>query len=284
MADDWSRAEVEATVSDYLAMLEAELRGEAYSKSEHRRALVKLMSGRSEQSIEFKHANISAVLIELGIPYISGYKPRSNYQRLLAEVVAERLAGQRHLIRVVAEDADKAVVLTFDDLLNALVDAPVGLSSKSKVAEPAKPPYKGHLPRPAVNYLEREARNRALGSAGEEFVLRFEQARLVQAGHERLASKIVHVAKSRGDGAGYDILSFETSGAERLVEVKTTKYGRETPFFVSRNELAVSEANAERYHLYRVFELRAKARLFTLPGAFSSTCQMEPSTYQAAVA
>jgi hypothetical protein len=223
-------------------------------------------------------------LIELGIPYIAGYKPRSNYQRLLAEVVAERLAAQESLIRVVAEDADKVVVPTFDDLLDALVEAPVGLTPKSKVAETFKPPYKGKLPRPAVNYLEREARNRALGEAGEEFVLHFEQARLSQAGREHLASQILHVAKSGGDGAGYDILSFETSGEERLIEVKTTKYGRETPFFVSRNELAVSEAKAERYHLYRVFELRTKARLFTLSGAFSSTCQMEPSTYQAFVA
>ncbi|MDQ3518032.1 MAG: DUF3883 domain-containing protein [Gemmatimonadota bacterium] len=283
-ADDWSRAEVEATVADYFAMLEAELRGAPYSKAEHRRALVKLLNDRSEQSVEFKHANISAVLIELGIPYISGYKPRFNYQRLLAVVVAERLAGQDHLIRVVADDVDKVVVPSFDDLLGALVAAPTGLSSKPKVAELAKPPYSPGLPRPVVNYLEREARNRALGAAGEEFVLQFEQARLVHAGCEHLASKIAHISKSHGDGAGYDILSFEHSGAERLIEVKTTKYGRETPFFVSRNELAVSQANAERYQLYRVFELRSNVKLFTLPGAFSSTCQLEPSTYQASVA
>jgi hypothetical protein len=284
VAEDWSRAEVEATVTDYFVMLEAELRGDPYSKTEHRRNLVTLLNHRSEQSVEFKHANISAVLIELGIPYIAGYKPRSNYQRLLAEVVAQRLAAQENLVRVVAEDADKVVVPTFDDLLDALVDAPVGLASKSKIAEPLKLPYKGQLPRPAVNYLEREAHNRALGDAGEEFVLRFERARLVHAGREHLASRIVHIAKSGGDGAGYDILSFETSGAERLIEVKTTKHGRETPFFVSRNELAVSEAKADWYHLYRVFELRTKAKLFTLSGAFSSTCWMEPSTYQATVA
>jgi hypothetical protein len=284
VAEDWSRVEVEATVTDYFLMLEAELRGEPYSKTEHRGTLVRLLNNRSEQSVEFKHANISAVLIELGIPYIAGYKPRSNYQRLLAEVVAERLGTQESLIRAVAEDADKIVVPPFDDLLDALVEAPAGFASKSKVAETSKPPYMRKLPRPAVNYLEREARNGALGVAGEEFVLRFEQARLAQAGQERLASRIVHVAKSGGNGAGYDILSFETSGAERLIEVKTTKYGRETPFFVSRNELAVSEAKAECYHLYRLFELRTKARLFTLSGAFSSTCLMEPSIYQASVA
>jgi hypothetical protein len=284
VAKDWSRAEVEITVADYFAMLEAELRGEPLSKTEHRRALVPLLNGRSEPSIEFKHANISAVLIELGIPYVSGYKPRSNYQRLLAEVVAERVAVNDHLIKVVAADADKAVVPSFDDILEALVAPPSPMESSKKVGEPKTSPYVAGLPRPAVNYLEREARNQSLGRAGEEFVFRFEQARLVHEGHDQLASKIQHVSLTRGDGAGYDILSYENTGAERFIEVKTTKYGRDTPFFVSRNELAISQVKLTRYHLYRVFDFREKAKLFMLAGAFSDTCSLEASTYQASVA
>ena len=41
---DWSREEVEATVADYLSMLGAELREEEYSKTEHRRALQRLLN------------------------------------------------------------------------------------------------------------------------------------------------------------------------------------------------------------------------------------------------
>jgi len=78
MPADWSRSEVEATVADYLAMLSAELAGVPYNKAAHRRELAKLLADWSEQAIEFKHANISAGLIGLGFPYISGYKPRSN--------------------------------------------------------------------------------------------------------------------------------------------------------------------------------------------------------------
>jgi hypothetical protein len=37
------------------------------------------------------------------------------------------------------------------------------------------------------------------------------------------------VARSDGDGAGYDIRSFTPAGAERLVEVKTTTGDRTTP-------------------------------------------------------
>jgi Protein NO VEIN, C-terminal len=40
-------------------------------------------------------------------------------------------------------------------------------------------------------------------------------------------------------------------GRERLVEVKTTAYGRETPFFVTRNEVEVSGKQDDQYFLYR---------------------------------
>lgn len=75
---EWSRTEVEAIVDDYLSMLSSELAGTSYSKSAHRRTLKSRLSDRSDPSVEFKHANISAALIDAGMPYIDGYKPRSN--------------------------------------------------------------------------------------------------------------------------------------------------------------------------------------------------------------
>ena len=102
---EWSEQEVALVVADYFAMLEKEVLGKPFSKTEHRRSLAPKLSGRSEPSIEFKHANISAVLTGLGLPYIEGYKPRGNYQDLLAQEVEafldrnpqflEHLAGAR---------------------------------------------------------------------------------------------------------------------------------------------------------------------------------------------
>lgn len=281
MTTEWSREEVDATVADYFAMLAAELSGVPYNKTAHRRALIKNLSGRTEQSIEFKHANISAVLIDLGFPYISGYKPRSNYQSLLHDVVSERLASDGQLLNVAAADADRPIVVPeVEDILRVITTAP-SIQSRGKGND-----SESHLSmriNTAVNYLEREARNRSLGAAGELFALNYERARLISLGSERLAEKIEHTSQTRGDGAGYDILSFEASGADRLIEVKTTKYGRETPFFVSRNELAVSEAEASHYHLYRLFGFSNKPRLFTVSGAFSCTCKLSPSNYLASV-
>jgi hypothetical protein len=68
---------------------------ESHNKSAHRRALSGKLDGRSDGSIGRKH-QISAILIELGYPYIVGYKPLCNCQNLLAEVVAPRVATDRY--------------------------------------------------------------------------------------------------------------------------------------------------------------------------------------------
>jgi Domain of unknown function (DUF3883) len=132
-----------------------------------------------------------------------------------------------------------------------------------------------------TNYIEREARNRSLGGAGEEFIINYERARLILAGREALAARIEHTSQVRGDHEGYDILSFEEDGAERLIEVKTTKYGSETPFFVTRNEVATSERNAALYQVYRLFSFREAPRLYTLPGAIPRSCKLAAATFLA---
>jgi hypothetical protein len=280
MRSAWTIEEVEATVADYFAMLSAELSGNAYSKSDHRRSLLPQLQRRSEQSVEYKYANISVILIEFGFPYISGYKPRSNYQRLLQEVVSERLASNATLLQLAAVDVERPPEIpSVGDILKTVTEPPRSTAQGHRAAE-HKTVY---LPTP-VNYLEREARNRALGEAGEQFVINFERARLASIGCEYLASRIEHVAKIRSDAEGFDILSFEKSGEERLIEVKTTKYGPHTPFFVSRNEVHVSKTRAKQYHLYRVFAFRNAPRLFSLHGALSSTCDLDPTTYIATVA
>src|SRR5262249_6590498 len=65
---DWTEREVGLIVADYFTMLEKELLGKPFSKAEHRRTLSPRLDGRSDGSIEFKHANISAVLTGLGLP------------------------------------------------------------------------------------------------------------------------------------------------------------------------------------------------------------------------
>lgn len=275
--EDWSRLEVEACVADYLTMLTLELNGQRYSKTQHANVLLQKLDGRSRQSAEFKHCNISAVMLALGFPYIDGYKPRGNFQGALLEAAEAQIQAN-----IALQDAAQAAVLRPAATVAQAVDdaAWVDVPRASRIREaPAR--YTPRFSPAKRDYLAQEARNRSLGRAGELFVLELEARRLHAAGKKTLSERVEHVAATQGDGLGFDVLSYEENGRERLIEVKTTAFGELTPFFVSRNELARSEADAERYHLYRVFDFRNKARLFQLAGALAASCTLEATTYLA---
>jgi hypothetical protein len=276
----WTRLEVEAAVADYLDMLVKELQGEAFDKAEHNRLLRRRLP-RSKGSVEYKHRNISAVLIELGLPYIEGYKPAGNYQGLLVDVVQSHAASAKNLLDLVTKEVAKpAAPPTVDDILSRLVAAPPAPGDSRTYGAVHEPPP--HLPG-GTNYLMREALNSSLGAAGERFVLNYETARLLAAGREKLASRIEHVSATQGDHVGFDILSFEPDGREKHIEVKTTAFGAFTPFFVSANQVRRSRIQEESYHVYRVFRFRRDPRVFALPGAIDRSVYLQPTEYLARV-
>ena len=277
----WSREEVEATVADYRKMLLHELRGEPYNKAEHNRNLQRLLAVRSRGAIERKHQNISAVLLfELRLPYIDGYKPLRNVQQLLREVVADWASNDAELHALVeAVSLAPAEVPSIDDILRALEEPPVIAAERpARQVRERRPVYTR-----TKDYLLLEARNSALGRAGEEFVVNYEKARLIHEGHERLADAVEQVSVTRGDGDGFDILSFSAPGRERFIEVKTTAYGAFTPFYVTRNELEVSRTSADRYHVYRVHSFRKEPKLYALAGAIDANFGLDATQYVASV-
>lgn len=277
MPENWSQREVEAVVQDYFDMLKLELSGKKYNKTEHRRALRELLNDRSDGSVELKHQNISAVLIEMGMPYIEGYKPRVNYQRSLIPAVSSYLSDHPDILELFREDSEisSIVVPSVDDLLSVMETAPMANATRSpRVAEAP-----GLYVPVNMNFLEREARNQKLGDAGEQFVINYERARLLMAGKHSLADRIEQVSVTVGPSAGYDIRSFELNGFDRLIEAKTTKYGKYAPFFVTPNELRFSKKHAKRYHLYRLFGFRESPRMFDLPGEIGRSCSLEPSEF-----
>src|SRR6185436_1322551 len=165
MPDDWSHEEVDAAVGDYFDMLDKWLRGEFFNKAEHNRRLQKLLINRSRGSIEWKHQNISAILIELGYPYLAGYKPRFNYQELLRTVIEQRLSGAPHLHQAAQIAVEQPVVGTpiVSDILAIVVPPPVREDEPTRLRDMPRD-VKKTMRR---NYLEMEARNASLGLAGE---------------------------------------------------------------------------------------------------------------------
>ena len=280
MSEDWTQIEAEAIVADYFEMLTKELKGELYSKTEHNRNLQALIS-RSRGSIEFKHANISAILIENGHVPIDGYKPRSNYQQLLKEIVLERLHNSTEVDSLTAEIVNKPVINKPKkiDFSRILVPVPTEIM---KVNDHPGASYIRDTRKP--NYLEMEARNRSLGLHGEQLIMEYEHRRLWGLGEKNLAERVEHISQTQGDYVGYDIQSFDSGGKPRRIEVKTTRLGPLTPFFASKNEVETSSDFEAEYHLYRLFKFEKNPKLFVVQGSLEENFQLEATNYRARLA
>ncbi len=204
---EWSDLENDLIVADYFAMLESELVGEAYSKSEHRRRLLPLLNGRSEGSVEFKHQNVSAVLLGLGQPWILGYKPASRFQGSLVDAVLRWLDARPDWLSPKTQRLSSAS-LEFSEGRQLWIGPPPTFSNLPPPIDLAMIEVIARK----CDVAERDARNRALGQAGEELVLSSERAGLQAGGRQDLAGKVRWVSREDGDGAGYDIASFELDG------------------------------------------------------------------------
>jgi hypothetical protein len=108
--------------------------------------------------------------------------------------------------------------------------------------------------------FDRENRiNGKTGAQGELIVLRAEKEHLNKLGLTVLASQVIHKSKE-SDSFGYDILSFDDSGKEKFIEVKSTK-GKSTRshinFLITANEFKQA-GDRENYYIYIVFEAHTK--------------------------
>ena len=277
----WTDDEAELLIADYFGMLQLDLLGKTYNKAEHNRLLREKLDGRSKGSVEFKHQNVSAVLLNLGLPYIDGYKPAKNFQRSLVNTIKSYMDANPRLFAIL----DEAVSVELDDVpkldkWERLFEAP---PEESPVPDVPSEPWRPRTGR-KTDYVRQDAANRRLGRLGERFAVDLEKRRLLSCGRDDLASKVEWVSDTKGDGLGYDILSFdEVDDSDRPIEVKTTVYGKYFPFYVSANEVKCSEALASQYHLYRLFRFTQQPRLYVLHGALSELCRLEPTTYRATV-
>lgn len=118
------------------------------------------------------------------------------------------------------------------------------------------------------------------GRAGEEFVFEVERNRLTRAGMNKLAGNVRWISEQEGDGAGYDILSFDQSGRERLIEVKTTNGTATTPFFLSRNEHEMA-ARVQDWRLYRVHCFSKEPRIFEIAPPLEKSLILQTESWRA---
>lgn len=263
---DWTETENIAIVDDYLEMLSLECAGKPYNKTQYRKALIEALGGaRSGRSVEWKHRNISAVMLELGLPYVRGYKPLPNVQNALRTEVRRRLETDPDWFARLQPKPSLAEV-RFGEKLR-------------RVPVPKMPPEpRGRK----VDYGLLQEESKRVGDQGEKFVYNFEKASLESAGLTKLAADVLWASKERGDGLGYDIRSYHPDGRTRYIEVKATKLGEETPFYITSAELEFARQHQEEYVIYRVFNVDSDApEFYVLDGDLDKRLTVEPVTYRA---
>lgn len=126
------------------------------------------------------------------------------------------------------------------------------------------------------------------GNRGEEIVVRVEKEKLNSCGRSDLAGTVEwrsHII----DGLGYDIESWETDESGKnerriFIEVKSTSAGAIEPFFISANEVSISQIKGDDYYIYRVYNIKPdsdKVGYYRIAGNVENNFELVPQTYMA---
>lgn len=139
-----------------------------------------------------------------------------------------------------------------------------------------------------INYEKRNKKNKKKGDLGEEIVLELEKLRLKSLGvDDYIIDTIEWVSKSKGDGLGYDIESWDIYDGkiEKIyIEVKTTVGKIDTPFDISATEVEVSKQLGDKYYIYRIFDIKkvnSTINYYIVNGDVTNRFELVPSVYKA---
>lgn len=138
-----------------------------------------------------------------------------------------------------------------------------------------------------ISNIDHEAANRVKqfnGKQGEELVMDYERKRLKNDNQlKAFVDKIEHVSVTKGDGLGYDILSYDVIDGEVkeiYIEVKTVSGNINSPINISLKELKVAKQNKGQYKIYKVFDYKRKnPELLIIDDLENSSIYLEPSGY-----
>ena len=270
----WEEPEVLATLEAYFGLMGRELRGQRFSKTATYKELAGQW-GRSWKAYERKMQNVSAVLVLHDHPFLKGLTPLVNIQRSLEPLT---LAYIRQHPQVAADlDRYRAQAVKPYDL--QLFEAFRVSEPPSKFGGAGKRTGKVLSP---GEIAEKEAQAKEIGRIGEEWVLQYERAKLLEADRPDLAEAVEQVSVTQGDGLGYDVLSYTPDERELHIEVKTTTLKKDTPFLITKNELDYFQGHPDRARIYRVFKVFSKQEvgLYTLCGQDRARLLLDPVAFR----
>ncbi len=169
----------------------------------------------------------------------------------------------------------RADIKQIDDFEFTFVDPP----TETKTYLNRKRTFEGKV----IDWSQKQSSSKLLGDLGEDFVVKIEKKKLIEAGLKDKANLVSKVL----DGRGFDIVSFDSNGSEIHIEVKTTTGLKNEPFYFSINEKEFLEANADNYFLYRLHEYKyspQRTKCFVLSGKqVLKIADFNPTNYEVSI-
>ena len=179
-----------------------------------------------------------------------GYKLLEN-MRMFSEVKS----SINDFEEIMGDEIDNIEDILDSKVLLEKVDAPERKRRKSKVLN------KGISGPRNRDFDKKNKENKMTGDLGEKLVLDYEREKLRMQSISDVEDKVFLTSSKKDEyGNAYpcDIISFDPStGNSVFIEVKTTRMGAETPFYISAEEVQFSIDNESNYKLYRVFNALA---------------------------
>ena len=225
----------------------------------------------------------------------SSHKRHRGYEHCTIASVSYQINGLPSHDELV-EDYRKMV-----SVYRALVESPMSPSVADLLEESAEPPKVDDLtpsvtpfvPRPkpkksgdgcAGGNRRRSKQSQKVGKAGEQAVFAYEKKKLIEAGQEKLAAKVVW-EDEKGNYPGWDISSFDESGSPICIEVKSTTGNAITNVELTANEWSAAQKEGKRYKIYVVTQaLKSSPKIEVLedPSAYVKQGQLkiEPSVFK----
>ena len=169
-----------------------------------------------------------------------------------------------------AEDKREIVEVSFEDI---------------KVKEKSKNTVKTQTSRGKADYNKINLSKEKIGKDSEKLVYDWEKERLKKEQREDLAKNVFWESEENGDGAGYDIKSFEKRNGEYVeiyIEVKGTNKSINQAFDISINEIEASNKYSDRYFIYRLGEIYSDVpKFYKINGRIEDNFELEAVNFKA---
>ena len=184
----------------------------------------------------------------------------SNYIKVIETLEKKSPEEQEHIVNQIVGEHEMP---NLDNVRPQAIEIQINEEGKGENHE------RSHGLAEKIDFAERDAANRMTGDFAEQIVIKYEKENLIAAGKNDLTNKVIRVSLE-SDSYGYDVASFDPSGAEKHIEVKAVKNKPASSFrfFISKNEIEIAHSD-KNYHLYIVFDYLSETPLiYRMPNPF----------------